>query len=97
MAIPAAKASAAQSKGCRPSPASESRPELACEVTTDHVGTAALGCSVERSSTGFCANDRERRSAGLPRTCPERCEAVPTWPVLADEVEDAFQVVGLGK
>jgi len=46
--IPAAKASAAQSKGCLPDEVN-----LDSEFTSDHVGTAALGCYVDRSSTGI--------------------------------------------
>jgi hypothetical protein len=43
-------------------------------ATADHVGTAALGCPVERSSTGFCDG---RHSGALLRRTAEA--AVPTW------------------
>ena len=33
------------------------------EQTTDHVGTAALGCPVERSSTAFCLVEKSRSFA----------------------------------
>jgi len=43
-------------------------------ITRVHVGTAAPGCPVERSSTGsFSGNARSFASAGQPRA------AVPTW------------------
>src|SRR5580704_2349640 len=81
------KANAAQSEGCRPPRVAErAGRELGCGVTTVHVGTAVLGCSVERSSTRFARNNW--RSAAPPDS---------TWPVLADEVEDTFQVIGLRK
>ena len=55
-----------------------------------HVGTAALGCPVEQSSTGFGIGtglDGETsglRTEGQPRACPELVEgaAVPTWLVV---------------
>jgi hypothetical protein len=51
---------------------------LVREVTTDHVGTAALGCPVERSSTGLAGSRNRRRcSTGGPRA------AVPTRSVNA--------------
>jgi hypothetical protein len=39
-----------------------------------------------------CRPPGAEETAGL-----ELAWAVATWPVLADEAEDAFQVVGLGK
>ncbi len=49
-----------------------------CGSATNHVGTAALGCPVEQSSTDLLPppKNSERRSAGQPRA------AVPTWPLV---------------
>jgi queuine tRNA-ribosyltransferase len=65
---------------------------------TDHVGTAALGCPVERSSTGFVASgsDASGQTSGL-RPDGQPGAAVPTWsdvaPAFGDKTQSLFGIV----
>ena len=86
---PASKGQCSPEHSGRPSAGSMPRTGLKVPPMA-YVGTAALGCSVERSSTRFICQCGAC-AAGQPRA------AVPTWPVLADEMEDALQVISLGK
>jgi len=69
-----------------------------------HVGTAALGCPVERSSTGFCADSSNPggetsglRPDGQPTACPEPVEgaAVPTWSEALPTVANTQSLFGI--
>jgi tRNA-dihydrouridine synthase len=54
-----------------------------------HVGTAAPGCPVEQSSTGFdIGSQLERQTSGL-RPDGQPGAAVPTWPLPYDEPSEA--------
>jgi len=59
------------------------------EVGNGHVGTAALGCPVERSSTGLDAGSRlDGQASGLWPDGQPRA-AVPTWALPYDEPSEA--------
>jgi tRNA-dihydrouridine synthase B len=56
-------------------------------TSNDHLGTAALGCPVERSSTGSASAEFDRRNSGLrPEGQPT---AVPTSDLLYDHPSEA--------
>ena len=55
------------------------------EISNALVGTAALGCPVEHSSTGFDAGtDLDGQTSGLRPDGQPRAAAVPTFPVATD-------------
>ncbi len=67
-------------------------------ASTEHVGTAALGCPVERSSTGSCAdssNPSGQKSGLRPDGQPRA--AVPTWseavPTAVNKAQSLFGIV----
>jgi queuine tRNA-ribosyltransferase len=67
-------------------------------ASSGHVGTAALGCPVERRSTGFCAggsNPGGQKSGLRPDGKPGA--AVPTWPevvpTFSEKTQSLFGIV----
>jgi queuine tRNA-ribosyltransferase len=67
-------------------------------ASTDHVGTAAPGCSVERGSTGSCAgsSNPSGQTSGLPPDGQPRA-AVPTWsevpPTVVNKTQSLFGII----
>jgi tRNA-dihydrouridine synthase B len=60
-----------------------------------HVGTAALGCPVEQSSTGFDAGSQLERQTSVLRPDGQPGAAVPTWALPYDEPRetDRYQMI----